>query len=266
MKTAITTQQIMRWLPTALIISAAVLLIISANMLYGSIDDTYWEMHLNAPQYEYRGGLDVVIYIDRMEGKDKVFDDLRELNSLNHYIGMRNLDDAAVLERQIAVPTVTVFSILLVVSALYILLQHYAFNYAPQNLSDLSNFLRPFVWFFRLRELKLLPWLLILPALLFPLVFLLDLYFWLDDSGQNLDLTAPFSSSIHPFTPAMRGEGEIGQFHTVSDMADGWYTASNASALIVLAIVLGLVHFGILQFNAYKKRQVAKKAEANATS
>lgn len=265
MKTLLTTQQIRQWLPTAFMIVVAGLLVISAFMLYGTIDDIYWEMHLDAPQYEYRGGLDVIIYIDRMEGKDKEFDDLRELNSLNHYIGMRNLDDAAILERQIAIPSVKIFSALLVVGAIYILLQHYAFVYAPRNLSEKSKIVQGFIWFFRLRELKLLPWLLIFPALLFPLFFMLDLYFWLEDSGQNLDLNAPFSSSIHPFTPTLRGEGEIGQFHTVSDMAEGWYTATNASALLVVVLILGVVHFGILQYNAYQKRQADKETQGHAT-
>ena len=266
MKNEMTAKSIMRWLPTGLIVIAAVLLVVSAGLLYSTIDDIYWEMHLDAPQYDYRGGLDVVIYIDRMEGKDPVFDDLREINALNHYIGMRDLDEAAVLEREIAIPTIKIFSALLIIAAAYLLLQHFAFNYAPQNLSKMSGLMRPFVWFFRLRELKFLPWLLILPAMLFPIVFMLDLYYWLDNSGQNLDLNAPFSSSIHPFTPTMQGEGEIGQFHTVSDMADGWYTATNASALMLIAIVLGLIHFGILQYRAHKKRQVTQEMEANATS
>ena len=260
MESKMNKNKIMKWLPTALIVLAAVLLIVSASMLYGSIDEKYWEMHLDAPQYEYRGGLDIVVYIDRMEGKDPVFDDLREINSLNHYIGMRDLDDAAVLEREIAIPTITLFSIFLVISGFYIVFQHLAFDYAPEDLSSVSKFMRPFVWFFRLREFKFLSWLLVFPAMLFPAVFMLDLYYWLDNSGQNLDLNAPFSSSIHPFTPNMQGEGEIGQFHTVSDMADGWYTASNASALILAAIILGLVHFGIIQFNAYKQRQENKDA------
>ena len=259
-------KNMMKWLPTALIMIAAVLLIISANMLYGTIDETYWEMHLDAPQYEYRGGLDILVYIDRMEGKDPEFDDLREINELNHYIGMRDLDEAAVLEREIAIPTIKLFSVLLIVAAVYIILQHLAFAYTPQNLSELSGLMRPFAWFFRLRELKFLPWLLVFPAMLFPAVFMLDLYYWLDNSGQNLDLTAPFSSSIHPFTPNMQGEGEIGQFHTVSDMADGWYTASNASVLILIAIVLGLVHFGLVQFNAYKVRQANEEVKDSANS
>ena len=259
-------QTIVRRLPTLMIVIAAALLIGSAFVLYSTIDDVFWEMHLDAPQYDYRGGLDIVIYIDRIQGKDADFDDLREINELNHYIGMRSLDDAAILEREIAIPALKVSSALLVISGIYILLQHAAFHYAPKDLTNLSKPLRFFGWFFRLRELKFLPWLFVFPALLFPVFFLLDLYYWLENSGQNLDLTAPFSSSIHPFTPTMRGEGKIGQFHTVSDMADGWFTAANVSVIILVALILGIVHASILQYRAYKQRQASEVVVDNAST
>ena len=57
------------WMPPAFLILAAILIL-------GSIPLPYWEMHLDAPQYNYRGGLDVVIYINSMTGKDPEFDEL----------------------------------------------------------------------------------------------------------------------------------------------------------------------------------------------
>ena len=55
---------------------------------------------------------------------------------------------------------------------------------------------------------------LTLPAMLLPLIFLGDMYFWLRRFGQGLDPNAALSSSIKPFTPTLLGHGAIGQFST----------------------------------------------------
>jgi copper chaperone NosL len=75
-------------IPTLFFIAAAVLLIIS-------IQRPWWRLKLNAPQYP--AGLYVTAFIDRMEG------DVAEIDGLNHYIGMRPLAEAAVLEQSISV-------------------------------------------------------------------------------------------------------------------------------------------------------------------
>ena len=58
--------------------------------------------------------------------------------------------------------------------------------------------------------------LLTAPAILFPPVFLIDLYYWLNDFGQNLDPNAALSNAIDPFTPPVLGVGVIGQFRTIA--------------------------------------------------
>jgi hypothetical protein len=196
-------QIIARWSVPVLLIAAAVLLV-------ASLSQPYWEMHLDAVQYEYRGGLDIQIFVDDIQGKDPVFDELRELNNLNHYIGMRKLDEAAALERSIALPSVVAFVVGLVVAA------------------GVHAWKRQWKW----------TWLLVLPALSFPVVFLADLYYWLRDSGLNLDRTAPFSSSIHPFVPSLLGEGEVGQFATVAWLGTGWYLVAAGSVCILLALAI----------------------------
>ena len=209
------------WMPPVFLILAAVLLL-------GSIPLPYWQMHLDAPQYNYRGGLDVVIYINSMTGKDPEFDELRELNGLNHYIGMRKLDEAAVFERSIAIPSLIVFTVLLATVA-----------------------------FAAVRKVRWQKWSLILtlPPLLFPLVFIADLYYWLRDSGQNLDPTAALSSTIKPFTPTMLGKGEVGQFATDASLQTGWYLALVASILILVAVVWIVV-------DLRKQRAAAQKVES----
>ncbi|MBZ0309847.1 MAG: cytochrome C [Anaerolineae bacterium] len=187
------------------------LLLVSAALLLLSVSYPYWTMHLDAPQYDYRNGLDIEVYVNEMKGKDPKFDELRELNNLNHYIGMRQLDEAAEFERSIAMPSVITFLVLLVIAAVLL-------RFKPR-------------W----------AWLLTLPPLFFPFIFVGDLYYWLRDSGQNLDPSAPFSSSIKPFTPTLIGEGVVGQFATSAQLATGWYFALAAALCILAALVITAV-------------------------
>ena len=78
--------------------------------------------------------------------------------------------------------------------------------------------------------------LLALPAILFPFMFLGDLAYWLRNFGNNLDPTAPLSSSIKPFTPPVLGVGKIGQFATVADPDIGLILAVIASFLIIVGL------------------------------
>src|SRR5262245_34829915 len=172
--------------PTLCLTGAAILIIISIFL-------PYWSLVLQAPQYPR--GLVVNAYINHLVG------DVQEIDSLNHYIGMRPLHEAAQFERSIAIFAVIALA-LLVVGAVFI---HS-------------------------------PWaaLLSLPAVLLPPVFLADLYFWLSHFGQNLDPHAALSNSIDPFTPTILGEGVIGQFKTVAYADFGLILASIASLLILI--------------------------------
>jgi hypothetical protein len=148
---------------------------------------------------QYPRGLVVNAYINRLEG------DVQEIDGLNHYIGMRPLGEAAQLERSISLFALIALA-LLVAAAIYI---HS-------------------------------PWaaLLSLPAILFPAVFLGDLYFWLNNFGQNLDPRAALSNAIEPFTPTILGEGFIGQFRTVAYADFGLLMTALASILIVVGLYL----------------------------
>lgn len=175
-------------LPTAL-------LILGAGLLGASFPLPYWRMTLHAPQYPK--GLHVTAYLNRLEG------DIREIDGLNHYIGMRPLNDAAQLERQTSAMLIAVL-LLLVLGAILV---HS-------------------------------PWaaLLAAPAVLFPTGFLLDLQYWLASFGTNLDPHAALSSSIKPFVPPVLGEGRIGQFRTVAVPGTGLWTAAAAAAVVLVAL------------------------------
>lgn len=181
----------MRYLwPTIFLVAAALLIIISIFL-------PYWSLVLHAPQYP--NGLVVHSYVNHLEG------DVQEIDGLNHYIGMRPLNEAAQLERTISIYAITALG-LLVLAAIFI--------HSP------------------------LAALLSLPALLLPVVFLADLYYWLNNFGQNLDPNAALSNAVDPFTPTILGEGVIGQFRTVAYADFGLLMASAASVLILIGLFL----------------------------
>ncbi len=176
-------------LPTIIFAAARVLLVLSLFI-------PYWHMELDAPQYP--NGLAVTAYVNHLEG------DVKEIDGLNHYIGMRPLEQAAKFERAMAVWAVV---------AMVLLIEGAAFVHSKWAV------------------------VLALPALFFPVGFLVDLQFWLHTFGQNLDPSAPLSSSVKPFTPTLLGEGGIGQFKTYATAGLGLYLAVTASVLIVIGFI-----------------------------
>ncbi|MGB7291592.1 MAG: cytochrome C [Thermodesulfobacteriota bacterium] len=173
----------------------SIIMIVAALILLISIFMPYWNITLHAPQYP--GGLEAKLYVNRVTG------DVRELDGLNHYIGMKPMAEAAPLERSLSIYMI-VGIVLLTVGAIYV---H----------SPIALFLS-------------------IPAVLYPLFFLGDLYFWLWNFGMNLDRRAPLSGAIKPFVPPLLGEGKIGQFRTVASWEIGLYLSILASILILVGL------------------------------
>ena len=191
------------------------LFIVAAILLAASTFFPYWQMRLNAPQYP--NGLFVTVYVNHMEG------DVREIDGLNHYIGMKPLEEAAQIERSLA-------PIAMVVIALMIL-----------GVALIHS-----KWFA----------VLAIPAMLFPLIFLADMWVWLWYYGNNLDPTAALSSSIKPFTPTILGTGNVGQFSTTATLQIGWYLA------LLGAILTGVgLHFRRRTRLAIERAQAVQVAE-----
>ena len=173
----------------------SLMLLFARVALLASLFLPYWRMTLKAPQYPH--GLHVQAYLDRLEG------DVAEIDSLNHYIGMRPLGEAAQFERELAVAA-TVALILLIEGAMFLHNRWAA--------------------------------LLALPAVLFPVFFLLDLYYWMNRFGHELNPHAPLSTSIKPFTPPILGTGKVGQFSTVASAGPGLILAAVAAVLVVVGL------------------------------
>lgn len=128
---------------------------------------------------------------------------MREIDGLNHYIGMKPLEEAARIERSLAPIAMVIIGLMILGVALI----HSK-------------------WFA----------LLAIPAMLFPLIFLGDLWIWLWYYGNNLDPTAALSSSIKPFTPTVLGTGHVGQFSTIATLQIGWYMALAAAVLTAVGL------------------------------
>jgi hypothetical protein len=146
---------------------------------------------------QFPDGLTVTAYVNRLTG------DVAELEGLNHYVGLGSFQDAATFERSIAIAAIVMLAGLLI-----------------------AAFLIHSRWVL----------LLVLPALLFPFIFLIDLQFWLWDFGHHLDPAAPLAKAVGEFTPPIFGPAEIAQFDTLALPGIGLILAFIASGLIATGL------------------------------
>lgn len=181
-------QRVRFFLPTALMIIAGVLLLVSIFL-------PYWKMEMQAPQYPK--GLEMTVYVNKVQG------DVDEVDGLNHYIGMRPISEAGQFERSMSLIAIGAL-ILLVVSSIFI--------HNPCALA--------------------LTW----PVMLYPGIFLFDLWLWMRSFGQDLDPSAPLSNIIEPFVPQIIGSGQVAQFRTEAIWMPGLYVAFVASLFIIAGL------------------------------
>lgn len=146
---------------------------------------------------QYPQGLAVQVYLTRAGG------DVAEVDELNHYIGMAPLAEAAPMERALAVYLVAVAALALL-----------AVRFSGRRV----------------------PFVLAAPAILLPLIFSADLYYWLARYGHSLSRAAPIH--MDPFTPTLLGSGVIAQFRTAAGLDLGFYLAAAAAALALWGAVL----------------------------
>ena len=175
-------------LPSAILMVAALLLMISMFL-------PYWRMTMTAPQYPK--GLKVDVYVNHLEG------DIREIDALNHYLGMPPLDEGGRFERSISMIAIIVLGLLLMAGIF------------------IGN-----------------QWagVLALPALGYPLIFLGDLYLILYQYGHSIDPESALGSAIDPFTPPLIGVGKVGQFGTIAEPQIGLYLVFVACAVILVGL------------------------------
>ncbi|MEX2183494.1 MAG: hypothetical protein WEC14_03555 [Chloroflexota bacterium] len=146
-----------RWLAPVIAILGSVCLVVAGFL-------PVWGTRLVAPQYPK--GLDLWFYGGRVEGP------LREVNALNHYIGMQPIDLAAVPELALW-PLAVVGSTVLLLVALF----------GPGQLGRLAS----------------------VGLFLLPVIVLADIQRWLIVFGTQLDRTSALR--LDPFVPLVVGHG-----------------------------------------------------------
>lgn len=146
---------------------------------------------------QYPQGLKMETYVNRVSG------DVDEIDGLNHYIGMRSLKEAAELERSLSI---------IMILAIILLLFGSIYTHSPFAL------------------------IFTIPAILYPMIFLGDLYFWMHNFGMHLNPHAPLSNAVKPFVPPLLGEGFVGQFKTVATWQIGLFMSFAASILIIAGL------------------------------
>ncbi|GAB4333843.1 MAG: hypothetical protein Kow0010_20530 [Dehalococcoidia bacterium] len=172
------------WLGCAL--GAAVLLLVAAFM-------PLWTMNLKAPQYP--GGLGLTAYGTRMEG------DLREINALNHYVGVKPIEPNTVTELKLFP-----FAIAAVI-----------------GLVVLAGLVKRWRWLS-------LRWLATALVWAVPIGFLIDLQWWLYKYGHDLDPAAPLR--IPEFTPKVIGTTKVINFHSETMVTTGFWLMVAAALLM----------------------------------
>jgi nitrous oxidase accessory protein len=164
----------------------------------------WWVMKARAPQYGQRT-LVVQVSPRTVEG------DVRELDMLGHYVGIRPLAALARVERMLA-PV----GMLGAIGGLLV---------AP---------------FLRGRALCLLA---VLPALFMPLFLLVDLNLWMHKAVNDRDPNASLNLTVSTIDPKILGEYDVGQFKVAAELGGGFYLATTGALL-----GLGLVFVRPLRF------------------
>jgi hypothetical protein len=175
-------------LPTAILMLAALVLVISIFL-------PYWSMTMTAPQYPK--GLSVDVYVNHLDG------DMREIDELNHYLGMPPLDEGGQFERSVSVAAILILGMLLMAGVF------------------IGN-----------------QWagILALPTLLFPVLFIADLAYILYQYGHSIDPESALGGAIDPFTPPILGVGTVGQFGTIATFEIGFYLALLAGLIVLVGL------------------------------
>jgi hypothetical protein len=173
--------------------------VIVAGLFASSFTQPLWVSRFVAPQYPY--GLNLQIYLDHVEG------DKDEVDILNHYVGMRKVDEMACTERKYALGMLVGVCVLAVIAAAL-----------PKTTWQM---------------------LFVLPMVLFPLGMLIDLAAWLYYAGHSLDPNSAMSMSIKEFTPKLIGTQKIANFDVTSSLGLGTWLQVAGAVLLAGAAFTG---------------------------
>src|SRR5574338_554763 len=188
-----------RFLDAPLDVLPRTLLVVSAAILAATLTQPLWNRTMFAPQYQ--DGLRLDIYSQRLEGGNNG-QDLKEINLLNHYIGMRDLSDEDFTEFKWMPFAIGILALLFLRAA------------AHGTVAPLVDSLVLFAYF----------------GLFSLWSFGYKLYMY----GHQLAPTAPVK--VPPFTPPMFGYQKLANFEVYSYPAAGSYLMAATGLLLAAAL------------------------------
>lgn len=173
--------------------------IIAVALLVGAVLLPLWRMELIAPQYPE--GLVLHAYGYKFVGDSaSYYDDVREINGLNHYIGMAPIEKAT--EMSFFLPSIAALALVTVAGSFI-------------------------AW-----KRRLVHGLMIAGFWAMPLFFVADLQYWLYHYGHSMDPEAPLNPGA--FTPTVIGSTKVWNFHSVNSLEIGFYLMVSAALAISL--------------------------------
>jgi len=173
--------------------------LIAGALLVATLFVPLWRMELVAPQYPE--GLVMKAYGYKfVDDPASRYDDVREINGLNHYIGMKPIEE--VTEMRLFIPAVIALAV--------------------------GTLLVPFVnW-----QRKWFRLLITLGFWTMPLFFIADLQYWLYYYGHTMNEEAPLNTGA--FTPKVVGTTHVWNFHSNTTFEVGFYMLVAAALAITL--------------------------------
>lgn len=186
-------------------LGSRIVILIAAVLLLPAFFFPLYTMTLYSNQFP--DGLNLYIHAGTLRGgQSAARDDLKEINSLNHYIGMHPLQEADFTEFQ-WIPLMLGFFVILSLRSVVI-----------GKMSSVVDTLVLFGWF--------------------GLFALWHFYNRLYTYGHNLDPTAPVK--VKPFTPPLFGSQQMANFTVFNYPALGSYVMAGFVILLTLAIVMSV--------------------------
>ncbi len=177
--------------------------VIACGLLAGTLFVPLWRMELVAPQYP--AGLVMRAYGYKFaEDPKSYYDDVREINGLNHYIGMKAIKE--VFEMKMFIPGVVALI---------------AGTFAVSAVAWKRR------WFQAL---------IVIGFWSMPLFFIADLQYWLYHYGHTLDPDAALT--MDSFTPKVFGTTKVWNFHSETGFELGFYLMVVAALVITALPVL----------------------------
>ena len=162
--------------------------VLACGLLAAALFVPLWKMELVAPQYP--ACLVMYAYGDRFEGDpDSYYDDVREINGLNHYIGMKPIEK--VTEMDLFIPGI----LATIVGTL-------AVSFVAWRRGWFRALIIAGFWFM-------------------PVFFIADLQYWLYHYGHTMDEHAALNTGS--FTPKVFGTTQVWNFHSETGFEMGFY-------------------------------------------